>query len=61
MNQIVLQVQRQTNGTYSVFHVDGWTVTVGLQPQNYDIIADQMAADFGGEWEEIPAAVEESD
>ena len=55
-SKIVLQVQRQANGTYSVFDAEnGYSVTEGLQQQNYDVIADRMAAARGGDWEEIDA------
>lgn len=55
-SKIVLQVQRQANGTYSVFDAEtGYSVTEGLEQRNYDVIADQMAAARGGDWEEIEA------
>lgn len=60
--KIVLQIQRQANGTYSAFDAKtGYTATEGLQEQSYHSTADRMAADRGGDWEEIePAAYEPS-
>lgn len=56
-DNIVLQVQRQANGTYSVFDaLTGNTVTEGLQSQNYDVVVGRMAEDRGGSWEEIAPA-----
>ncbi len=56
MSIIVLRVQRQADGTYSVFDAEtGCAVTEGLQQQNYDILVNRMAADRGGDWEEIDA------
>lgn len=52
----VLEVQQQSDGTYSVFDAEtGYTVTEGLQQQNYDSIVTRMATDRDGDWIEIKA------